>query len=191
MLLLPSVWFSSCFKTVFKKHKSGWDIINTFISSVVFLTFFIIICQQFVILNTTWQHTTDEYHDALKEYKSICDLTKENNNKNLLSECKELTNKINTYPIIRAIYRVINGWHSCITMPCTQLLSNIANNFEYKIIIIIIAIFLSNWLYNIFTFTKQKTESFQDYFRVRDTNNYIEKSMMNPNNYNIITKKEC
>jgi len=184
---MPNIWFSAIWNTLFKKQKSPWDIIMNFVSAITYITILILVLQQCNNLNNNWKLTTDEYYDSLNQYRSICDLTKENNNRKLLQVCKELTIIINTSPFARAIDKTISSWHSCITMPCSQLLLSISTSLEYKIILILICLYFFTRFYQLFNYTKRKSIKFQDYLRGQYTNKFIQQDMLN-NGY--IIKKD-
>ena len=76
------------------------------------------------------------------------DKENDSNHKNEYSDefdevCRKAEITLTMHPMTRAIKHVISSWHSCINIPCEELISEIFKRLEYKIYLSIFVIFIS------------------------------------------------
>jgi hypothetical protein len=92
-----------------------------------------------------------------------------------IKKCSEDHIIMNSWPMARAISHVIKGWNTCLYMPCNELAKNIAEQLQYKIAFILLALALSSYLFNFFGCAKRKSKQFYEEFRYRETMKDLER----------------
>lgn len=134
--------------------------------------FFVVVSQQCALINSTWSTKLTQYEQAIKEYSlHQCGLMKTTNIQ-FITECERLSVVMRISPLMAAVTSVINGWNSCLTMPCTQLVHTIANHFEYKLLFMLVSFGFLYYSFKFFTTTRDKTVDFQDMLRAEVTRQY-------------------
>jgi hypothetical protein len=150
--------------------KKLWTIFLQTMNSVFILFVVIIISQQVFLVNTTWNEKIQERESKLKQWNYDCgDVSKPPMNSDIIEICNHLRIIVNSSPFIRALSKVVHGWNSCLTMPCSQLVQSILSQTELKILFVFIAIAIIHHIYRICSYTKKKTFKLRDFLQTQHT----------------------
>jgi len=152
-----------------QEKKSLGEIFRSFLHALLVGCLLIIVSQQVSNLNDAYAQKTEEYARALKLYDEEACAYYKGSSQARLKECSELNIIINSWPLSRAVSHVVKGWNTCLYMPCQELVRNIADQLQYKIAFILIALALSSYLFNFFSCTKKKSKEFYDKYRLKQT----------------------
>lgn len=135
-------------------------------------SFFVVVTQQLALVNSTWSTKLTQYEQAIKEYSLHQCGQMKTTNIQFITECERLNIVMRVSPLMAAITSVINGWNSCLTMPCTQLAHTIANHYEYKLLFLLVSFGFIYYAFKFFLIGKDRSIEFQDMVRAERTRQY-------------------
>ena len=152
-----------------QEDKSFSQIFRRFLHAMLVGCILIVVSQQFSNLNDAYAHKTEEFERSTRLYEEEGCAYYKGSSQARIKECSELNIIINSWPLARAISHVVKGWNTCLYLPCQELVRNIADQLQYKIAFILIALALSSYLFNFFSCTKKKSKEFYDKYRLKQT----------------------
>ena len=108
----------------------------------------------------TYYATQQEYRNAKKLYsEEDCSIYR-GSSRARLHECSELNTIIQTSVIMRTLIKVTQGWNSCIYLSCTDLLTIIGNQLQYKIALVLVTLAIISYSMKLFRCTKKKSKDY-------------------------------
>lgn len=168
------------------------SIFMLFVRMAMAWCFMVVLTQQFALVNATWSVKLMEHDRNIKEYTQLQCAFIQTTNVLLIGECDRLNAAMRVTPIIAATTAVINGWNTCLTMPCTQLMYTISSHYEYKLLFLLVSFGFAYYASKFFTTTRDKTIELQDMIRAEVTRRYKNDCMPcggnNNNNGGIYTR---
>ncbi len=136
---------------------------------------FVIITQQITLVNSTWSTKLIQHEQAIKDYDLHRCGRMNTTNIQFINECERLSIVMSISPLMASVTAVINGWHSCIAMPCTQLVYTITNHYEYRILFLLVSFGCLYYGYKLMSTTHDRSIVLQDMIRADITRKYKEK----------------
>jgi len=152
-----------------QEKKSFSEIFRSFLHAILVGCIVIIASQQLSNLNDAYAQKTEEFERSTRLYEEEQCAYYKGSSQARIKECSELNIIINSWPVARAVSHVVKGWNTCLYLPCNELVRNIADQLQYKIAFILIALALSSYLFNFFSCTKKKSKEFYDKYRLKQT----------------------
>ncbi len=121
-------------------YKSPGDAVIGLIKLVFWVFIFIIICQQLFHVHETWVHEKSK-QDMADDMLNVEDCKKyQGSSEGLRDDCKKAELILKTWPITRAIRKVVHDWDTCLTMSCSTMFFKIINQWELKILLIFLTL---------------------------------------------------
>lgn len=152
-----------------QEKRSLSEQLRLFLHAILISCILVVVSQQLTLLTEVYPQKTEEYTRAKSLYiEEQCAFYK-GSSQARLRECSELNIVINSWPLVRAVTHVVRGWNTCLYMPCNELVRNIADQLQYKIAFILIALALSSYLFNFFSCIKKKPKKWIDDYRWKQT----------------------
>lgn len=174
-LIFPTLWIKAIMESLSEKDKTSWKIFIIVVKTVMISSCLIVVFQQLLLFNATWNDKITEYENKIKEYDIHRCATMRTTNIQFIEECDRLAVIIRTSPMMRALTKVAYGWNSCLTMPCTQLAHTIANSTEYKLLFLLVSFGTLYYLYQFLVMTREKTNDIKERIRAKSTMKYVQK----------------
>ena len=178
MSVVPSFWLTLMKELIWgvksekARSRSLGDIFMVIVRMAMAWTFFVVVTQQCALINSRWSEKLVQHEQAVNDYKvHQCGYMKTTNIP-FINECERLSIVMRISPLMAAITSVINGWNSCITMPCTQVVHMVLNHYEYKLLFSLISFGFLYYAYKFFNTGCDKTIVLQDMIRAELTRKY-------------------
>jgi hypothetical protein len=158
-----------------KMRMTMWNMFIVLMKVVVISLVSVIILQQLVDLNTSWAQKIQERENKIQRWKHDCgDPIKPPIDPDIIEICNQLKIVINASPFTRALSKVIHSWNSCITMPCSEVLSRMATHLELKLLAACVIIVVLHYMYRFYGYTKVKGNKLKDYIQAKHTMKQME-----------------
>ncbi len=150
-----------------QEKKSFNEILRSTLHCILFGCIMVVVSQQITLLNDLYAMKQEEYVRSGALYVEEQCASYKGSSQARIRECSDLSIIINSWPIARAISVLVRGWNTCLYMPCNELVRNIADQLQYKIAFIIIALAISSYLFNFFSCIKTKSSEFKEKYRIK------------------------
>jgi hypothetical protein len=140
------------------------EIFRTFLSTFFFACLVAVATQQVMLLGEIRAQKVEEYDRALSLYSEECPYTRSSPAR--LKECSDLKIIINSWPTTRAFSQLVKGWNTCLY----DVARHVTNDLSYRIVFVLIALALTNYVFNFFKCFKKKSKEWTDKYRCKETN---------------------
>lgn len=154
---------------VFPQGKKYSEIFRTLLHRLLFGFILVVVSQQISLVYDVYAVKSEEFTRANLLYVDEQCASYKGSSQARIKECSELNIIINSWPFVRAISYVVKGYNSCLYLPCGEIVRNIADQLQYKIAFILIALALFSYSFNLIGCTKKKGKDLVDKYRWRQT----------------------
>lgn len=120
----------------------------------------IVVTQQLTNTLDIYYTNQQEYRDAVKLYAEEDCLHYRGSSRARLQECSELNTIIKTSIVVRTLIRATQSWNSCIYLSCTDLVTAIGTQLQYKIALVLVLMAIISYSMKIFRCTKKKSKDY-------------------------------
>lgn len=152
-----------------------WNMFIVLMKVIVVSLLSVIILQQLADLSAQWAQKTQERDNKIQRWKHDCgDPIKPPIDPDIIEICNQLKIVINASPFTRALSKVISSWNSCITMPCSELLTRMSTHLELKLLAACVIIVILHYMYRVYGYTKTGGSKLKDYLQVKHTMKQLE-----------------
>ena len=149
---------------VSQQKKSIGEIFRTFINAFFLACLIAMVTQQIMLFGELRAQKVEEYDRAFALYSEECPYTRSSPAR--LKECSDLKIIINSWPTTRAFSHLVKGWNTCLI----DLAKNVTNDLSYRIVFVLLALAITNYVFNFFKCFKKKSKEWTDKYRCKETN---------------------
>lgn len=181
----PVLWFRMCWKALKAGKKGGCTMTNIFITMIniaIITVLFTVVRQQIGLVNKVWSEKLEDAVMAEDQYRRSC-VDHNHTNHLIILECGNLKKLVHAEPLIRAISAVIQSWKTCVSIECSDLAQLVWSSYEYLILCILVIAGIIYYFSKFITIVHEKCVIIQDYYRARDTREYLRMKYGQPRSF--------
>lgn len=171
--LLTFLW--QCVTAPFRRDASWSDTIRAALHTFFLGCCFVVLVQQCSLATEMYQSAKQAHLDARRIYLEEDCARYSGASRARLAECSEMAVLINTWPLVRALTRLTQSWHSCLFMSCGDLIVAVSQQLQYKIVLVLLALALTSYVARLFQCTKKKSQKLVSAKRLAATLDHLRK----------------
>ncbi len=150
-----------------RRNKSLSDIMRDGLHIFLFVCVVVFVGQQVVFIYETWGQEKQAFILAETMFYTEDCATYNGPWQGRLDQCQKINITLNTLPFVSAVMKVVNSWNSCVYMPCSSIVYELINHWQYKILFILISLGLFSYFLSVLNFTKKKSKKIYDYAQMK------------------------